>query len=236
MKREERYESGDRLFKDAVFIRDEVIPKAQDAGRWNIVVFEAYRVSELLIKALFFYAGWSPRQSHELDKVIDDLQRLLEKTKYSIPFVYSLVAKGGNCYAVTFLGNRIRFFKRISNVYTQIGGGHYLPSLTVNDIVTLRIDINGSLLTVKLNNEVILSISDSSITQQPLQLHRTLVKPADSARVEKIKKIVTALRRTREEAFYSERSFSEQEAEEAIAHMMEVIDLSKAFLVEEPLA
>jgi hypothetical protein len=59
MKREERYKRGDRLVEDAIFIRDVVIPRAQAAERWNIVVFEAYRVSELLIKALFFFAGYS---------------------------------------------------------------------------------------------------------------------------------------------------------------------------------
>jgi HEPN domain-containing protein len=231
MNLQERYERGGRLFEDAIFIKDEIIPRAYAVRRWNVVVFEAYRVAELFTKSLFFYAGYEPKESHELDKLIDKLCNLLDKTNWSVPFIYSLIGKKGNCYGVSFLNNRIEFLKRVANRYTVLGSAP-LPSLAIDDILSLQIDVNHFCWTVRKGNEVILSGMDASLSE-PFQLKRTLVKPSHNVIVPIIKSFLTELRDTREESFYSERPFSEQDADQAIARMTRIFDLSKAFFVEE---
>jgi len=234
MNRGARYERGVRLFEDAVFIRDVVIPHAHAARRWNIVIFETYRVSELFTKSLFFFAGYSPKETHGLDYLIDRWCQILDKAKWSAPFVYSLMATGGNGYGVTIINNRIEFLKRIANTYTLLGSAP-LQSLVVDDIMALQIGVDHYCWTVTKDDEVILSGTDASLSE-PLRLQRTLVKPADRARVENIKKFLRELRGPREEAFYSERPFTEQEANQAIDRMAGIFELSKAFFVEERLS
>ena len=60
------FERGQRNILDAIFIRNTVIPAAQTAQRWNIVVFESYRVLELIIKGIICMYGKGPKKTHAL--------------------------------------------------------------------------------------------------------------------------------------------------------------------------
>jgi hypothetical protein len=43
---------GELNIADAAFVRDHFIPAAMESRRWNIVVFEAFRTIELLLKGM----------------------------------------------------------------------------------------------------------------------------------------------------------------------------------------
>lgn len=233
MNQADRYERGDRLIKDATFIKNNLIPQGLGAGRWNIVVFEAYRVVELYIKALFFFSGYSPRESHELDVIIEDLCALIEREKRNLPFIYSLSATGGDCYGIKFIGNNLKLYKRIANIYTLLGSAQ-LSSISADEMVQIKIEVDGPNLQVFLSNEAIFCNFHSSLSE-PLKLSRTLVRPPNKECIVKMKSLVLMLRETREKAFYSERLFSKQDSNAAIKRMSEVINLSKSFLVHEQL-
>jgi hypothetical protein len=50
MNQRERFRRGEQNIGDAAFVREVIIPKALDAGRWNIVVFECTRPCDVLLK------------------------------------------------------------------------------------------------------------------------------------------------------------------------------------------
>jgi len=227
----QQYEHGERLIEDATFIKSTVIPLCYDSKRWNIVVFETYRVTELYLKSLFYFSGHTPRESHELNVIIDDLCSLLEKEKWNVPFLYSLVATGGNCYGIRFVGNNLQVFKRIANVYSQLGSAQ-LEEISADELIKIKIEMDGSLLKVFLGEKVIFAITDSDLTEN-LKAKKTLVKPSDKKRIDQLKSLVSELRTNREQAFYSERLFTKEESSTAIDKMNSIINLSKSFLVHE---
>ncbi len=60
MNKEELYTRGQMSVDDATFIRDRFISLAVRGNRWNIVVYEAYRVIELLLKGIICFSGYTP--------------------------------------------------------------------------------------------------------------------------------------------------------------------------------
>lgn len=231
MKIEERYKRGNQLIEDAFFIKDLVMPMGCEAERWIVVVFEAYRVSELYIKALFFYSGYSPKETHQLDVIVNDLCAFLKKEKWKVPFLYSLVESSGDGYGIIFIGTSLQFFKRIANTYTELGV-YEISEIPTGDLVNIKINVDGPHITVFLGKKAIIKTSNSFL-KQSLKLHRTLVKPSDGECIDKLKRLVAELRDTREQAFYSERLFTKDEASIAIEKMNRIVELSKSFLVLE---
>lgn len=227
MNKQDRYERGERLLDDARFVREVLMDAAARANKWNIVVFESYRAAELLIKGIIYSMGYEPRSHHRLHSLVAQLSGILEKDKHSLPFVYKAIDSRGNCYLLRIVGRTLKLLKLISGSYTQLGStvleNAYLPPKLIK---------SGFTISVHQGPKELLITCDSSVASE-ITYERELLKAPDESRLEQLKQLVEILLSTREEAFYSERPFTQDDGEKAIHTLSTVCELSKAFEVNE---
>ena len=77
MNKQQRFERGAKLISDAHFVKNVFIPAAFRFYRWNIVVFEAYRASELLVKGIIYSIGFEPEEHHRLHDLVARFREIL---------------------------------------------------------------------------------------------------------------------------------------------------------------
>ena len=77
---EKLFSRGHRNIEDAFFVKDVFIPAAIQNKKWNIAVYEAYRVVELTVKGIMCLAGIPPileiqsKYTHSIRKLINRFQ------------------------------------------------------------------------------------------------------------------------------------------------------------------
>ena len=98
---------GQRSVSDAVYIRDNILPSARIACRWNVVVYEAFRVCELLLKGFVCLAGYTPKSNHELGHLLDQLPDLLSVRSRKLPFLVGIADDQQNAYGVSCDGETV---------------------------------------------------------------------------------------------------------------------------------
>lgn len=228
MNNADRYARGALLLDDAQFVKDVLIDAAVRAEKWNVVVFEAYRSAELLIKGITCSAGYEPRQHHRLHSLVERLSVILEKDKHKFPFIHKAVDPTGNCYMLRVAGGTLQLLKKISGSYTQLGSitrlnKTYLPPKLVR---------RGTTISVFQGSKKILCTVDSSVSDT-ITYEKEFLRAPDEVRLEHLRRLVRILLSTREEAFYHERTFCQADAEEAFRMLSTVFELSRAFEVNE---
>jgi len=95
MKRFEAIARGEESIADANFVRRRFINFAYREHRWNIVVFECFRVVELLVKGIVCLSGHAPRESHSIKHVVDDFVKSLLRMRTGAPLFVSLETPAG---------------------------------------------------------------------------------------------------------------------------------------------
>lgn len=109
MTKEELQQRGLRSISDALFIKDEIIPRAERESRWNMVVFECFRVAEIMIKAIICLSGHTPRHIHDLDSLLSGLVGIVDKSGDS-PFYIAHLDDRDNWYGVSVVDEGVEVF------------------------------------------------------------------------------------------------------------------------------
>lgn len=224
MNKQERFERGAKLIDDARFVYEVFIPSAVNAEQWNIVVFECYRASELLVKGIINSMGYEHKQSHKLHKLVHRLQQILQKEKNQVPFIYRAVQPSGNYYETRIRSGYLILLRCVNGVYTQLGATISLP----NPYIPPRLYIEGSSVSVKQGSNKLLSTCDYAMTDN-VSYKKKILRPPDETRLNCLNEMVELLLSTREEAFYIERFFKREESVEYAQILTRVFELSKAF-------
>jgi len=222
MNKQERYERGSRLMDDAHFVKQVFLSAAFEAGRWNLVLFEAYRAAELLVKGIFYLAVYEPKQHHRLHDLVARLSEILEQ----VPFIYRAVEANGNYFQVAITPREFQLLKQINGAYTLLDSS-CRPSLP-NPYVPPRLVRNGSAVSIWQGDQELLNTCDSDVTAN-VSYEKKVLCPPDANRLGDMKQLVEVLYATREEAFYSARHFTRAEAELSKSNLDLVFQLSKAF-------
>jgi hypothetical protein len=132
---------GELNIADAAFVRDHFIPAAMESRRWNIVVFEAFRTIELLLKGMVCLSGHVPRQSHEIHYLVDDFIKFLGTKTDLQPFLYSAASPNGGAYGIYWDGASIQLLKRIAGLYTLIASTGTKQPIYIDRLLSLRLDV-----------------------------------------------------------------------------------------------
>jgi HEPN domain-containing protein len=220
---------GELNIADAAFVRDHFIPAAMKSKRWNIVVFEAFRTIELLIKGMVRLYGHEPggRPNHGVHHLIDHFLKMLAAEKNSQRFLYSAASPSGHAYGIYSDGTLIELLKKVHGVYTSIAAWEQMAS--IDQLLRLRLDVEGSQVSVYCGDELILGTTDSSIPDAT-RFSRSFNRAPDPSKVKILKKAAKQLRKKRTVAFFGEVPFSKRDAEEAVSLMNSALLASRAFV------
>jgi hypothetical protein len=221
---------GELNIVDAAFVRDHFIPAAMKSERWNIVVFEAFRTIELLIKGILCLSGHAPRQSHDVQYLIDDFLKLLAPKKDSQPFLYSAASPAGHAYGIYWDGTSIQLLEKVAGLYTVLASTEWKQMPSIDRLLRLRLDVEGFTVSVYCSDELILQMSHASIPDAT-RFSRSFNRALDPAKVKTLRRAAERLRATREDAFFGTVSFSKEDAEAAMSLMNSALEASKAFVM-----
>jgi len=231
--KQELYQRGQRNIEDAIFIKEHVVSVAMQYQRWNIVVFEAQRVTELILKGIICLTGHTPRWTHKIDTLVNRLCKILSVLPESetIPLFFAIYAPNGDGYGVCLDNDTIYCYRRDNNVYTQLG-----PSLPASDLLSadkllkLNLEIAGDTITLSSEGRKIISRSDVTYSGA-FKLQRGFVKEPNSKRIVLLQKAGSKLNENREKAFYGQQAYSEKDAISTTSLMNEAIEAAACFFV-----
>jgi hypothetical protein len=229
MNRTELLRRGDLNVADAAFVRERFIPAAMEAGRWNIVVFEAFRVIELLIKGMVCLSGHEPRQSHTIEALVDDFCKLLARESYSLPFLYSVASPQGNAYGIYWDGASVQLLKKVWDSYTLLASKPW-KAPPIDSLLRLRLKVGDDEISVYSDDKVILRMTDATIPNA-VRFTRSFQRSPDPTAVQKLRTAAEQLKATRKEAFFGTVIFSKENAEATVEIMQSAVEASKAFVI-----
>lgn len=227
MNKQENIARGFRLLEDAKYVYDTLIPLAINHKRWNIVVFESYRASELLVKGIICASGYEHKDTHELDKLVSRYCNILEKNKGNMSFISSINTPDGNRYFFRFAETRVELIKCVVGNYTLLGSAN-----PPNPYIAPVLKRDGRCISIHQGQETLLSNVDSSVIGD-YSYEIVIPYPPPEDRITVLNELVEALLKTRTESFYSEREFFEPEAKAVIENLHSVFRLSKLFEITD---
>jgi HEPN domain-containing protein len=229
---DEMFHQGLRNIQDACFVRDSFIPIALTQARWNIVVYEAHRATELLIRGMICQMGFKPPEDHNISGLVSFLSNRLPGARDSaIPFTIGAYTEIGKGYGILLEGGelqRINLYRLENGVYTQLGAsqGTHLPK---EGRIDLRLEVNPPQIKVHLNNSSVLVTTDSSYNGPFTIIDRSFVTVPETAKIRILKKLGERLRKNRNPAYYSEQVYLKDDALDALSNMQESFETAKAF-------
>ena len=230
MKRFEVIARGEESIADANFVRRRFINFAYREHRWNIVVFECFRVVELLVKGIVCLSGHAPRESHSIEHVVDDFVKTLLRRRTGAPLFVSLETPARNRYGISLTGKTLSLFKEIAGVWTQLG--HATHRLPADQLVRVALTVQKSEISVTVDGKVLLGGTDSSLLP-PFRMRRGFVRAPSTASIGALKILSRSLLSTRESAFFTTRRFTQQDARSAVAKMNLALGATKSFYIEK---
>jgi hypothetical protein len=218
---------GELNITDAAFVRDHFIPAAMKAKRWNIVVYEAFRTVELLIKGIFCLSGNKPdKKNHDVHHLIDKFLTLLEAERNSQPFFYSATSPSGHAYGIYSDGKSIQLMNKVHGIYTSMAAAPREAS--INELLLLELEVKGSTVSVYCGDKLIFKQTDSTIPDAT-NFSRSFKCP-DPAQLKPLRRTAKQLKKKRTLAFFGEVHFSKRDAEEAVSLMHSALSAAKAFV------
>lgn len=227
MNKQENIARGFRLLEDAKYVYDTLIPLAINHNRWNIVVFESYRASELLVKGIICASGYEHKDTHELHSLVSRYCNILEKNKGNMSFISSINTPDGNRYFLRFVGTHMELIKCIAGSYTILGSTN-----TYNPYIAPVLKRDGSCISIHQGEKRLLFTVDSAVIGD-YSYKIVIPNPPPEDRIAVLNELVEALLKTRTESFYSVREFFEPEAKLVIENLHSVFRLSKLFEITD---
>lgn len=229
VKRAELLTRGEDSIADANFLRRNLVTLAYRHERWNIVVFECYRVVELLVKGISCLSGYAPRQSHSVEHVVGDLVGNLRREHVPAPLFFCLETAASNRYGIHLTGNAVSLLKEIGGNWAQLGyANHRLPG---DQLVRVTLSAQNFTVTASVEGETLIRCTDASLAP-PFRQRRRFLRAPRAASIAALKALGRNLLSTREEAFFSTRQFTRREARSAMAQMNLALGATKSFYVE----
>jgi hypothetical protein len=229
MTRAELVMRGEESIADASFLRRSLITLAYRHERWNIVVFECFRVVELLVKGIVCLNGLAPRQSHSIEHVVDDLITSLGRQHLAAPLFVSLETRAKNRYGIDLTGRTLSVFKEIAGIWTQLG--HVTHRLPADQLVRVTLSMQNFTITASVDGKTLIRCTDSSLVP-PFHQRRGFVRIPRAASIAVLKALSKSLLTTREQAFFSTSRFTRRDARRAIAKMNLALGATKSFYVQ----
>lgn len=231
---EELFRQGVMSIEDARFVRDHFIPIAIAEERWNIAVYEVERAIELRLRGMICLLGHKPAEDHNLRSHIAFLcDHLVDTNTLLMPFVIGAYAANGNCIGVRMNNDRIELIKRINKTYTSIGS-YGVEKLLSNNTAEVKLEVENNVTRVYYNDKAILV---NPTGREPLGISATIRKSVslspDVATVRRLKKIGDHLYKKRSAAYYSEQSYTQKDALDAVSNMDEAFEAAKIFFLIE---
>ena len=209
---------GFRNIEDALFIRDRLLQIAVEQGRWNIAVFESYRIIELVIKGMICLMGSQPERTHEIDKLVDQLLKASSSPSgnaHHLPLTLAVLTTDQDHYGVDFIDGAAILYWYNAGSYTRLAAAYDLSNLDLNELIDVHLHRKGTRIDVFIGQTCIMSADNPDLTD-PLKSESTFRIMPDGVRAEKIKKAGSALREKREASFYSETAYDQEQALNAI--------------------
>ena len=222
----ECYKKGDRLWDEAQYSRNELLPKFLWDQRWNIAVSSCALSAELAIKSVYYSSGEEPERTHNTKRLLDRMLELCNKGKLS--FSGGLVQSNGDGYIVILQGERISLLVRVGGTYTELCSASNTTADFLNE-VELEIKNVDQDVTVILNGVVALHASDAAITDS--EPAYAVTKPAENERFRTLKKVANPLVRMRPTAIYHEKSYEKEDVEEERDNLDAILGLLQPYRI-----
>jgi hypothetical protein len=220
---------GEHCIADAHFVRKNIVPMAYKAGRWNIVVFECFRVVELLLKGIACLSGRVPKETHDLGRVVDDLVSYLARQHESPPLFASLRSKNNDRYGISLTSRNLSLYLECAGSWSLLAVDQH--QLSSDEIVRLILHVEHFVITVSVDGRPLIRHTDATLAG-PFRFRRAFARAPRAASVASLKRLSGKLRLSREAAFFSTREFTRSDAKIAISHMNLALGVSKSFYVE----
>jgi hypothetical protein len=173
MTRTELIKRGEENIADVNFIRRNFITLAYSQKHWNIVVFECFRVVELLVKGIVCISGHAPRETHSIEHIVDDLINILARQRTAADLFVSLVAHGRNRYGVRLTTSKLSVLAEINGTWTHLGvTSHHLPA---DELVRITLTVQNFTVTASVDGKILFRVTNTSLAA-PYPLRRQIVR------------------------------------------------------------
>jgi hypothetical protein len=118
---------------------------------------------------------------------------------------------------------------RVGGTYTVLGSTGGAEVLSIDRLLALELDVDGSTVTIHIRGKPVLATTDVSVPN-PTRFTRRFERVPDPASVEKLRNAAEALRVKREDAFFGTALFSKEDAQAAVCRMNSAFEASKVFI------
>ena len=226
------FQQGYRNIRDASFVREHLIPTALSEDRWNIVVYEAHRGTEFLMRGMVCLLGSKPPEHHNLSGHVTHLLRCLPGEKDSkMPFTIGAYVEEGKGYGVLIRENapsNVEVWRLDNGVLTNLGRGPEIE-LPVEGPTNLRLEVDPPVIRVYLNGTCLAADTDCTHIGPFTTIDRSFVRQPKSEAVRRLRKLGKQLTKKRNPALYGEQQYTKNDAMHAISYMNKSFGISAAF-------
>jgi len=229
----ELFQQGIMNIVDARFVRDHFIPIALNLDRWNIVVYEAHRATELLWRGMICKLGHKPHEHHDIRRHIAYLlDRLPSERHSSIPFTIGVLNESGDGYGVTIdphFANNVQLWMLQGNVYTLLACTS--RPLPLEGQIDMTLEVNPPNITVYHNDTYLFSASSHSIPGPFTVIKKTFVRKPETERMRILKSLGDRLSSERDPAYYGEKQYNRDDALHAMSYMQQSFEAATTFFL-----
>lgn len=229
------FQRGLSNIDDAHFTQTNFVPVALEHEKWNIVVYEAHRATELILRGMICLCGQQPDADHDLSRHVRVLEdRLLDAPKSSLPFYTGIFTDRGDALGILLDRGSVTLMRRVRGTYTSLG--HISAQGRYADPVSVRLEVDGFQISVETDIGYIRTV-DSSLTGPLRRITKRIELESAQARISRmrsLRKIGQRLYKKRNPAMYAEEQFAREDAEAAIADMNAALEsLGSLILIED---
>lgn len=221
MSAEQCVQRGRRLLNQARW-RFKSFEQAFTSQQWNIAIREAQECLEQAVKAAVLLTGYDFVTGHQAEAA-KQLEKLLEsQTQLSTsgrPEVASRIQDNDNYYLVSQNGPSLIILKKVGGTYTQLGA----CSIPVPNMI-IDLETNGSTLTAKADDQILISLTDTSLGYGFPDHWYFPVKVAFPC-WDKLLTAAWTLGKLRASSFYEELQYTGKDAENAGQHLQSAFTL-----------
>ncbi len=208
---------------DAQFIRDSIIPLCMQNRYWNLAISEANQSIELLLKGMLRFLSEDPRRyDHDLSRMLKAITDRYSDIESLFPFVVGLYASSNSGVGLFVEEGRVHTVVNVHGVLTMIGSVRFDADLSVG--AEWDVDVDGSTLTVLLNEKEILTGVIRGAADLGFKATRHYSSPPSIERLRHIRRASKRLGKIRNPSRYGEHEYDEAHARSAIEEMNLVWD------------
>lgn len=208
---------------------------ARSYGYWNIVVYEAHRATEFLIRGIICLLEFNPKDHphHDISSHVQFLIDHLPGGRSSrIPFVIGAYMDSRNKYGYGLnldKNNYAQVLKVVDGVFSQLGSTK--PIHSHKGKVRCKLEIDPPEVKVYCNDEYILTRTDYSLPGPFRVIDKSFIRRPTTTMVRDLRRLGERLTKKRNPAYYSEEEFREHDALNAISYMEKSFEIAGAFFL-----